>query len=64
MSGDGKRSDAEWPELPRPSSTLPTAPPKPLREWIENLRHRSGHRGDTGRGILYALTPIAAKLLG
>src|SRR6202165_2528594 len=24
MSGDGKRSGAEWPKLPRPSSTLPT----------------------------------------
>src|SRR5215211_3163238 len=24
MSGDGKRSDAEWPKLPRPSSTLPS----------------------------------------
>src|SRR6266545_3553317 len=24
MSGDGKRSVAEWPKLPRPSSTLPT----------------------------------------
>ncbi len=24
MSGDGKRSDAAWPKLPRPSSTLPT----------------------------------------
>ena len=23
MSGDGKRSVAEWPKLPRPSSTLP-----------------------------------------
>jgi len=23
MSGDGKRSDAKWPKLPRPSSTLP-----------------------------------------
>jgi hypothetical protein len=23
MSGDGKRSDAAWPQLPRPSSTLP-----------------------------------------
>jgi hypothetical protein len=37
MSGDGKRSVAEWPKLPRPSSTLqehasssPTVPaPKP-----------------------------------
>ena len=25
MSGDGKRGDAEWPEPPRPSSTLPTS---------------------------------------
>ena len=25
MSGDGKRSDAKWPKLPRPSSTLPSA---------------------------------------
>jgi hypothetical protein len=25
MSGDGKRSVAEWPKLPRPSSTLPVA---------------------------------------
>ena len=25
MSGDGKRSVAEWPKLPRPSATLPTA---------------------------------------
>jgi hypothetical protein len=25
MSGDGKRGAAEWPKLPRPSSTLPTA---------------------------------------
>ena len=23
MSGDGKRGDAAWPKLPRPSSTLP-----------------------------------------
>ena len=23
MSGDGKRGAAEWPKLPRPSSTLP-----------------------------------------
>jgi hypothetical protein len=24
MSGDGKRGAAEWPKLPRPSSTLPS----------------------------------------
>jgi hypothetical protein len=27
MSGDGKRGVAEWPKLPRPSSTLPKLPP-------------------------------------
>ena len=26
MSGDGKRSVAEWLKLPRPSSTLPNRP--------------------------------------
>ena len=26
MSGDGKRGVAEWPKLPRPSSTLPFRP--------------------------------------
>jgi len=26
MSGDGKRGVAEWPKLPRPSSTLPQRP--------------------------------------
>jgi hypothetical protein len=26
MSGDGKRSAAAWPKLPRPSSTLPGLP--------------------------------------
>src|ERR1700694_4317837 len=36
MSGDGKRSGAEWPKLPRPSSTLPRrtslagSPPRPV----------------------------------
>ena len=29
MSGDGKRSVAAWPKLPRPSSTLPKLP-KPM----------------------------------
>jgi hypothetical protein len=27
MSGEGKRSVAEWPKLPRPSSTLPQRKP-------------------------------------
>ena len=31
MSGDGKRGVAEWPKLPRPSSTLPK------RTWLMGL---------------------------
>ena len=38
MSGDGKRSVAEWPKLPRPSSTLPNLP-------IRNVRFH----GESGR---------------
>jgi hypothetical protein len=34
MSGDGKRSVAAWPKLPRPSSTLPKA---------DIDRHEFGH---------------------
>ena len=33
MSGDGKRGVAEWPKLPRPSSTLPiTTKPTPRHD--------------------------------
>jgi hypothetical protein len=35
MSGDGKRSVAAWPKLPRPSSTLPAA-----REALANAKFR------------------------
>ena len=31
MSGDGKRSVAKWPKLPRPSSTLPKRPIRDVR---------------------------------
>ena len=31
MSGGGKRSLAEWPKLPRPSSTLPTRTSRDVR---------------------------------
>ena len=31
MSGDGKRSVAAWPKLPRPSSTLPELPSRNVR---------------------------------
>jgi hypothetical protein len=36
MSGDGKRSVAAWPKLPRPSSTLPRLP-KPMRPACPQL---------------------------
>jgi hypothetical protein len=32
MSGDGKRSVAAWPKLPRPSSTLPDETHEPSRQ--------------------------------
>ena len=44
MSGDGKRGVAEWPKLPRPSSTLPsrqaasfgpTVANGALRTWLD-----------------------------
>jgi hypothetical protein len=34
MSGDGKRGDAEWPQLPRPSSTLPKLPSGSVRAMV------------------------------
>jgi hypothetical protein len=39
MSGDGKRSAAAWPKLPRPSSTLPKTTSEPVR-------HMSAIRGN------------------
>jgi hypothetical protein len=38
MSGDGKRSAAAWPKLPRPSSTLPFLP-------FVALQHHGSYRG-------------------
>jgi hypothetical protein len=47
MSGDGKRSGAEWPTLPRPSSTLPKLP-------IRNVRAVANRgRPDTARTAQY-----------
>jgi hypothetical protein len=34
MSGDGKRSAAAWPKLPRPSSTLPKLPTWDVRPTV------------------------------
>jgi hypothetical protein len=38
MSGDGKRGVAEWPKLPRPSSTLP-------ERLIDRVRFHVGNQG-------------------
>src|SRR5215207_9473074 len=48
MSGDGKRSDAEWPKLPRPSSTLPSPT----------------SRGDPGMSACGAKSGPAAEIVG
>jgi hypothetical protein len=49
MSGDGRRSVAAWPKLPRPSSTLPLLPsakaasrPQLAEGDIRELAERSG----------------------
>jgi hypothetical protein len=45
MSGDGKRSVAAWPKLPRPSSTLPKrarAYATDVRSWWKLTYERSG----------------------
>jgi hypothetical protein len=45
MSGDGKRSVAAWPKLPRPSSTLPKrarAYATNVRSWWKPTYERSG----------------------
>jgi len=34
MSGDGKRGVAEWPKLPRPSSTLPSRRFAAMRDLV------------------------------
>jgi hypothetical protein len=44
MSGDGKRSVAAWPKLPRPSSTLPKLP-KPIRQACPQLLAKADMRG-------------------
>ena len=47
MSGDGKRSAAAWPKLPRPSSTLPFSA-------VPTAPSNVGYRGQTGRHMLNA----------
>jgi len=39
MSGDGKRGVAEWPKLPRPSSTLPHLPTWVMQQVVGCLGH-------------------------
>ena len=44
MSGDGKRGVAEWPKLPRPSSTLPRSVGSPRTEAGGRPSRRYGDR--------------------
>jgi NAD(P)-dependent dehydrogenase (short-subunit alcohol dehydrogenase family) len=46
---DGKRSDAEWPKLPRPSSTLPR-PTIGMSAPTVSLRGKADSRGRPGNG--------------
>ena len=48
MSGDGKRSGAKWPKLPRPSSTLPS---HLVREFSTPTWTATISAGRQGRGM-------------
>jgi hypothetical protein len=59
MSGDGKRSVAEWPKLPRPSSTLPER--KSSRQIFRSngsptVFHVSNMGGYTCRALIFGLS--------
>ncbi len=62
MSGDGKRSVAEWPKLPRPSSTLPTR----TLAFARTARHAVKGRAEVTRfkgrfsELIVALIKLAA----
>jgi hypothetical protein len=58
MSGDGKRSAAAWPKLPRPSSTLPNAKASDVR-FVAALKIISVRSSDI-RGI-DAIEPMAVN---
>src|SRR5580704_17886204 len=60
MSGDGKRSVAAWPKLPRPSSTLPKRR-KPRRRVYVSFWGSSGSAWTDGLGGLRGLCPLAAN---
>ena len=49
MSGDGKRTVAEWPKLPRPSSTLPTQTCPHVRDEVR-LWGVSGQAAESAGG--------------
>ena len=65
MSGDGKRSVAAWPKLPRPSSTLPKCecrfvmPYDCSRMRTERL---SGHRNSTKNYNLLQERDVSANI--
>src|SRR6202007_2745235 len=62
MSGDGKRGVAEWPKLPRPSSTLPSLPIAALQFFGRYWGH-SGHRDALEPEGSVAIDPGCVKTL-
>ena len=57
MSGDGKRSVAAWPKLPRPSSTLPKRS-KPIRQSCPQLA-----KADVGSNDDEDASTVARRIL-
>jgi hypothetical protein len=51
MSGDGKRSAAAWPKLPRPSSTLPSRHFAAMQQFSRFLSEADIHRGIVSAGL-------------
>ena len=52
MSGDGKRSVAAWPKLPRPSSTLLVSRVTPVHTAVRNCTRDEGRSFEVGNQVL------------
>ena len=63
MSGDGKRSVAAWPKLPRPSSTLPLPADQNLVSGFGGAAEMDGHPAthNLRRGLDRSLSPLLGQ---
>jgi len=59
MSGGGKRSVAAWPELPRPSSTLPSPTCRHVRDQVRSQELNGRPPGMAERAVHGTFLPSA-----